>query len=127
MLIMAKRKNETLAVCQEKKVCVKRIAVTILHDESVRLCLLARVSVQAFKVIFVSLGSCGAQWFIAKHAQSLVSTPAPRSKEACLFLCCSCCFIPLSWFSSFKCGQSLPCTSLVRLFFRSSEECYHRL
>lgn len=41
LIIMAKRKNETSAVCQEKKVCVKRIAMTILHDGSVRLCFTA--------------------------------------------------------------------------------------
>lgn len=41
MLIMAKRKNETLAVCQKKKVCVKRIAMTILHSKSIRLYLTA--------------------------------------------------------------------------------------
>lgn len=41
LIVVAKRKNETSAVYQEKKVCVKRIAVTILHDGSVRLCLTA--------------------------------------------------------------------------------------
>lgn len=89
--------------------------------------LLARVSVQAFKVIFISLGSRGAQWYIAKRAQSLIPAPAPRSEEACLFLCCSCCSIPVSWFPSFTCGHSHAYMSLIRLFFRSNEEYYHRL